>query len=144
MGFNPLKIITSGVEGLVGAVTGLIDEVSTTDEEKLTLRNRLEEVIAPHKAALIQQTTELFQAQADVIVAEAQGESWLQRNWRPIAMLTFLYIVVHMCVLTPIFGLATIEPDLIPTQLWELLKIGIGGYIVGRTVEKGVKTYVQK
>lgn len=144
MGFNPLKIITDGVEGLVKGVTGLVDEVVTSDEERETLRVRLEEVVSEQKTMLINQVTELFQAQRDVIVAEAGGESWLQRNWRPIAMLTFLYIIVHMIVLTPIFGLPLIDPSQIPENLWELLKIGIGGYIVGRTAEKGIREYVQK
>jgi hypothetical protein len=144
MGFNPLSLITGGVDKIIGAATGLIDEIITNDEERETLRVRMQEVLDAQKRALIDQVTELFKAQRDIIVAEAQGESWLQRNWRPIAMMTFLYIIVHMIVFTPIFGLPTIQPELIPAQLWELLKIGIGGYIVGRTVEKGVKTYITK
>jgi hypothetical protein len=27
--------------------------------------------------------------------------------------------------------------------MWELLKIGVGGYVVGRSVEKGVKVWRQ-
>ncbi len=141
---NPINLISTGIEKVVGAATGLIDEIITSDEERDTLKVRMQEVLDVQKRALIEQVTTLFEAQRDVIVAEAQGESWLQRNWRPIAMLTFLYVIVHMIVFTPIFGLPTIQPDLIPEQLWELLKIGIGGYIVGRTVEKGIKSYVTK
>ena len=32
----------------------------------------------------------------------------------------------------------------IPPDMWDLLKIGIGGYTVGRTVEKSVKSYKEK
>ena len=32
--------------------------------------------------------------EVQVIDAEAKGESWVQRNWQPIAMLTFLVLVI--------------------------------------------------
>jgi hypothetical protein len=75
-----------------------------------------------------------------VVLAEAQGQSWLQRNWRPLLMLTCITIIANNYVLYPymraIFGWG-VALDL-PEALWELLKIGVGGYVVGRSVEKGI------
>lgn len=75
-----------------------------------------------------------------IIMAEAQGESWLQRNWRPLLMLVCIAIIANNYVLYPymraIFGWG-VALDL-PEALWELLKIGVGGYVVGRSVEKGI------
>ena len=75
-----------------------------------------------------------------IILAEAQGESWLQRNWRPLLMLVCIAIIANNYVLYPymraIFGWG-VALDL-PEALWELLKIGVGGYVVGRSVEKGI------
>jgi hypothetical protein len=75
-----------------------------------------------------------------IILAEAQGQSWLQRNWRPLLMLTCITIIANNYVLYPymraIFGWG-VALDL-PEALWELLKIGVGGYVVGRSVEKGI------
>ena len=72
-------------------------------------------------------------AKAKVLVAEVQGQSWLQRNWRPLLMLVFTYIVAHNFVIAPIFGITSVP---VPEQMWTLLNIGIGGYIVGRSAEK--------
>lgn len=75
-----------------------------------------------------------------IILAEAQGESWLQRNWRPLLMLTCISIIANNYVLYPyvkaIFGWGVALE--LPEALWELLKIGVGGYVVGRSVEKGI------
>jgi len=75
-----------------------------------------------------------------IILAEAQGESWLQRNWRPLLMLTCITIIANNFVLYPylraIFGWGVALE--LPEALWELLKIGVGGYVVGRSVEKGI------
>jgi len=66
-----------------------------------------------------------------IIVAEAQG-NWLQRSWRPIMMLTFTALIVARW-----FGWSA--PNLQPeeyNQLWMIVQIGIGGYVVGRSGEK--------
>lgn len=82
----------------------------------------------------------------DVVVAEAKGESWLQRNWRPISMLTFLAVVINNYILAPwlgAFGLVIPVLDIAP-QMWTLLTVGIGGYIVGRSGEKIAKNFNKK
>jgi hypothetical protein len=75
--------------------------------------------------------------QSEVVIAEARG-GWLQRNWRPILMLTITFIIANNYVLYPYASLFTdraIALDL-PPALWGLMKIGVGGYIVGRSGEK--------
>ena len=84
---------------------------------------------------------ELVGYQKDIIIAEATGESWLQRNWRPILMLSIVAIVVNNYLLYPylkLFFEAAPILDL-PDKLWSLMQIGVGGYIVGRSGEKIVK-----
>jgi hypothetical protein len=73
--------------------------------------------------------------QAKVIQAEAQGSSWLQRNWRPITMITFLILVV-----CDAFGLLTFR---LAEQAWTLLQIGLGGYVIGRSVEKSAPAVIK-
>jgi len=70
----------------------------------------------------------------DIILAEAQGESWLQRNWRPMMMLWFgaLLGLYWFGVLPPNLTQGTLD------NLFNLLQLGIGGYIGGRTVEKTI------
>lgn len=105
---------------------------------------------AQAKLALMQmiQNGQLAQltAQADVIKAEASSQFPLTAQWRPILMLVFTGIIFNNYFLAPylqaMFGWhVTLE---LPPQMWDLLKLGIGGYIVGRSVEKSVSVYRQK
>jgi hypothetical protein len=74
----------------------------------------------------------------DIVQAEAKGESWLQRNWRPLLMLMFTVIVANNYIIYPYMNLFDIKamPLDLPDQMWSLLKIGVGGYVVGRSAEK--------
>ncbi len=85
----------------------------------------------------------LIQAKSAIIIAEAQGASWIQRSWRPITMLTFVLIIANNYIIVP-YVVAFAGPDVvpmldIPPGMWGLLTVGIGGYIGGRSYEKGVK-----
>lgn len=85
---------------------------------------------------------EQIHAQTKIIVAEAQG-SWLQRNWRPMLMCLFGVIIANNYLLYPYMALFLENPPLmeIPPDMWSLLKIGLGGYVVGRSVEKAAKEW---
>ena len=74
--------------------------------------------------------------QTDIIIAEAKG-NWLQRSWRPILMLSFGFIVIYVKFIAPLFGF-TIPP--LENEFWDLLQLGIGGYVVGRSAEKIAKS----
>lgn len=85
------------------------------------------------KLLAMQQSGDLAELQAavSVIVAEASG-NWLQRSWRPLMMLTFTGLIVARW-----FGFSA--PNLAPDEyleLWGIVKLGIGGYVIGRSVEK--------
>lgn len=85
---------------------------------------------------------ELEQAGA-IITAEANSEHWLVAAWRPITMLVFVAIIANNYILAPYIDLF-FETDVtlvLPDQMWDLLKLGLGGYVVGRTGEKMVKNY---
>lgn len=114
--------------GAIGPISDVIDAVHTSDEERLKLDLAFKKVQAELSGKLIELESQLLAAQASVIVAEAQGGSWLQRNWRPITMLTFLILIV-----ADTFGFTEYR---LSEQSWGLLKIGLGGYVVGRSVEK--------
>jgi len=78
-----------------------------------------------------------LKSQAQIITAEAQGGSWIQQNWRPITMLTFVgLIAAHWLGFTP-DNLSESEVN----GLLEIVKIGLAGYVVGRSGEKMMKEY---
>lgn len=127
------EVLSGPVSSLVGQIGGVVDELSTSDEERLAAKLRLAEVEAEFHRAILDSEKDIAEAQADVLKTEIASRNWLASNWRPILMLTFTYIILHAFVLAPVFGIATV---VIPDQMWNLLTIGVGGYIGGRTVEK--------
>ena len=114
--------------GLVKPVTELIDNVHTSEEERLEIKYKLFELQSNMAGAVLDYEATLLKAKTDIITAEAKGQSWIQRNWRPITMLTFLVLVVMDTMGFTEFRLSL--------EAWSLLKIGLGGYVVGRSVEK--------
>ena len=119
--FSLKGLLTSGTTKLVEAVGSAIDKNVTSKEEKLQLKNELVDTITNF-------AKETYNLQYQTMALEMKG-SYLQRNWRPIIMLTFGAIVVA-AVFFPI------QLNDIPEQFWGLLKIGIGGYVAGRSLEK--------
>ena len=106
----------------------LVDNLHTSEEERLTVKQKLFEIQAQLTSQAMEYEKAVLEAKAKVIQAEAQGQSWIQRSWRPITMLTFLVLVV-----CDAFGLLAFR---LSDQAWTLLQIGLGGYVVGRSAEK--------
>lgn len=127
------EILAGPAKGLVEAVGGIIDNVSTTDEERAKARLALKQVELDFAAKQLEAETAKLQAQASIIQTEAKSESWAARNWRPVAMLVFTYTIAHNLVLSPLFGLAVLP---LPESLWDLLQVGMSGYIGARSLEK--------
>ena len=113
--------MVEGVKGLVGAVGEVVDRLTLPVREKRQLEADLLRVLAEWERARVE-------AQSAVLVEEAKG-SWLQRSWRPLVMLVFAVSVL--------VGTFTSLPILEETsRFWDLLEIGLGGYVVGRGGEK--------
>ena len=89
---------------------------------------RKKQIEADLVAAIARQEEALSQSQSSIIQAEAQG-NWLQRSWRPIIMLVFATIVL----IGTFFDLPILSDT---SRFWDLLEIGIGGYVIGRSAEK--------
>jgi hypothetical protein len=53
-------------------------------------------------------------------------------------MLAFGFIVIYVKFLAPLFDFKIPELE---NEFWNLLQIGIGGYVIGRTGEKIAKEY---
>ena len=132
-------MIMEGIFDIISSIFApaakFVDNVHTSDEERLTLHAHLKAIeagvdgkIIDLQAKVLEYEVKVLDAQSSVIRAEALGQSWIQRNWRPITMLTFLALVVLDSF------------DLLATRLvgsaWTLLEIGLGGYVIGRSLEK--------
>ena len=89
---------------------------------------------------------EQLKAQMNIILAEAKSDSWLAANWRPLIMVLFGVIIANNYILNPwlnaLFDINVMME--IPTDMWALLKLGLGGYVIGRSAEKAIKVYKEK
>jgi len=124
------KIVDWFSSGVIKEIGNVIDNLFTSDEERIKAKNEIFKVLK-------EQQLELQRLQTEIIVAEANG-NWLQRSWRPILMLSFGFIVIYVKFIAPLFSLP-IPP--LENEFWNLLQIGIGGYVIGRTGEKMLKEY---
>ncbi|MFW6032455.1 MAG: holin family protein [Phycisphaeraceae bacterium] len=130
-----MKLISQVLGTVAGPVFDVIDKAVTDKDQAAQLKAEL-------KRRLIDQQDNALQSQMKVILAEATGESWLQRNWRPILMLVIVAIVANNYLLAPYLG-AMFGVGLhleLPEPLWNLMSLGVGGYIAGRSGEKIVGT----
>lgn len=81
---------------------------------------------------------QIILARAGIIKAEAESQSWLTSNWRPILMLTFGALIVARWL-----GFAApsiTEGEML--KLWDIVQLGLGGYVIGRSAEQITKAVI--
>ena len=81
---------------------------------------------------LLAHQADIESAAAKIIQTEAASTHWLAANWRPLVMIVFCGLIVARW-----FGWAA--PNLSEAEylkLWSIVEFGLGGYVVGRSVEK--------
>lgn len=113
------------ITGIVNMVGELVECVTLPVREKKQLETDL-------LRAIIEWEQRVTDDRSAILAEEARG-NWLQRSWRPLVMLTFVVIIL--------IGAFTSLPILADTsRFWDLLEVGLGGYVVGRSGEKIVGT----
>lgn len=127
---NPL--LASPIMDLIGRlfqpVADLIDNLHTSKEEKLEARQKMFDAQAALSMRVLDYEAQLLQMQGNIVNSEANSEHWLAAVWRPVTMLTFLAMIVG-----DVYGFAA-SP--LPPEIWTLIQLGLGGYVVGRSAEK--------
>jgi hypothetical protein len=134
-----LSIITGFISGIFKPAAKLIDDLHTSEEEKLVMKAKLMEIEKASLSKAMDLEGQIIEAKKEIIVAEAKG-SWLQRSWRPVLMWVIILIIANNFVLAPYLNAFmgwSIMLEL-PAQLYSLLTVGVGGYVAGRSAEKVV------
>ena len=120
----------------------LIDDIHTSGEEEGAIKVKLRELtLALTKIEsevtlkVLEYEGKLLDIKAKIINTEATSDIWIVAAWRPITMLVFVSIVISYW-----FGYqpANMTPETI-SDVFDLIKIGLGGYVVGRSGEKIAK-----
>lgn len=121
------------MSALVASIlSGIAPEIFKTIDKAILNKDEANRLKAEITSQMINSNSDLMKVSASIVIAEAQGESWLQRSWRPILMLWFALLIGAYW-----FGFTPINmPDAAIADLFGLVQLGVGGYVVGRSVEK--------
>jgi hypothetical protein len=130
------KDVIDSAGGFVEKIGDALDKNITNKEELAQARNEMLEIVTNFEL-------EQDKIRRDVLLAEAAG-SKLQRNWRPILMLTFGGIIVCTWVIFPLVNIFVKSQDLSSLiinlqnaeMFWDVVKVGVGGYVMLRSAEK--------
>ena len=119
----------------------IIDSVVEDKDEANKLKSVLAQKRLEGDVALVVAERELeaslIDARASILTADVSGESFLQRNWRPITMLAFV-----VAVMSRWFGITADHLSQNEVEwMMELVKLGLGGYVFGRSAEKVTKVW---
>ena len=121
-------IVKSIVKNLIGKAGEILDEVVTTDEERLEAKRKLKELMLSHQAQMEQNITDRWKA-------DMNSDSWLSKNVRPLML-----IFVMVCTMLLIFidaGFLSFEVESKWVDLLQLVLITIvASYFGGRSLEK--------
>jgi len=114
-------------KSLIGNASSIIDEVVTTEEEKLSLKLQMKTMIENAKASAQEQVTRRWEADAKA--------GWLPANIRPITLIFLTIVFVIISVFDGNIGGFSISPAYVPIYQTLLLCV-YSAYFAGRSIEK--------
>ena len=122
------KIFSGGTAELVKGVGGVIDNLTTSKEEKLEAERKIKELVSNHEVEMEKQITERWSM-------DMNSDSWLSKNIRP---MTLVFLVVSTVLIIFIdAGVISFEVKDTWVDLLQLVLITvIGAYFGGRSLEK--------
>ena len=125
------KVLSGGASKLIKDVGGVIDNLTTTKEEKLAAEHKIKELISNHELELQKQVTNRWEA-------DMKSDSWLSKNVRPLVLIFLVVSTVLMIFIDA--GTIAFEVEAKWTDLLQLVLITvIGAYFGGRSMEKRIK-----
>tara|TARA_R110000824_G_scaffold14378_15_gene61284 strand:- start:9204 stop:9596 length:393 start_codon:yes stop_codon:yes gene_type:complete len=122
------KIFSSGASELVKSVGGVLDNLTTSKEEKLEAERKIQDLIANHEVEMEKNITERWKM-------DMQSDSWLSKNIRPLVLVFLVVSTVLMIFIDA--GAISFNVEDKWTDLLQLVLITvIGAYFGGRSLEK--------
>ena len=122
------KIFSAGASDLINSVGGVVDNLTTSKEEKLEAERKIKDLVMGYEAEMQKQVTERWKM-------DMQSDSWLSKNIRPLVL---IFLVVSTVLLVFIdAGVIAFEVKASWVDLLQLVLITvIGAYFGGRSLEK--------
>ena len=111
--------------GIFGQITKSIFPDPADELKRMELQQQLQ-------LALLQQSAAIEAASADIVTTEAASSHWLAANWRPMLMVFFAGLIGARWFGWSAQGISETEY----LKLWDIVQLGLGGYVIGRSAEK--------
>jgi len=122
------KIFSAGAANLVKNVGGVLDNLTTTKEEKLAAELKIKDMIMGYEAEMQKQVTERWKV-------DMNSDSWLSKNIRPL-VLVFLVVATVLLIFIDAGTISFKVQDKWTDLLQLVLITVIGAYFGGRSLEK--------
>ena len=122
------KIFSTGATELIKGVGGVIDNLTTTEEEKLTAEEKIKDMILGYEGEMQRQVSERWKS-------DMNSDSWLSKNVRPMTLI-FLIICTMLLIFIDAGFLSFDVKDSYVDLLQLVLITVIGAYFGGRSLEK--------
>ena len=123
-----MALLTSIFSKLLGDSSKIIDEVVTSQEEKLILKNELEKIINANRSIIEQEVTKRWEA-------DMQSDSWLSKNIRPMVLAFLVFSTVLMIFIDSGTIVFLVEDKWVDLLQIVLITV-IGAYFGSRGLEK--------
>ena len=122
------KVFSAGAGKLVENVGGILDNLTTTKEEKLEAQKKIKDMIMSYEAEMQKQVTERWKM-------DMNSDSWLSKNIRPL-VLVFLVVATVLLIFIDAGTISFKVQDKWTDLLQLVLITVIGAYFGGRSLEK--------
>ena len=114
--------------GVIEKLGNVVDNLSTSEEERLAAKQAMEEVLVKAEAQAQEQVTRRWEA-------DMKSDNWLSKNIRPLICIFLTAIFVVLSMFDGNVGGFTIQESYIP--IYQTLLITVyGAYFAGRSIEK--------
>ena len=125
------SLFSGGAADLVKGVGGVIDNLHTSEEEKLAAEAKIKKMIANYEVQMEANITDRWKA-------DMNSDSWLSKNVRPLVLVFLVVSTVLMIFIDA--GTINFNVEAKWTDLLQLVLITvIGAYFGGRSLEKTKK-----
>ena len=129
----------------LSTIAPLAKMLFSTVDKAIPDKDLAEKLKAQLNTELLKSSTEQLKAAASIVEAEAKS-GWFSASWRPLLMYVLIFILVWNYIIGPVIKmmLGTVITFELPGDVWTLLQIGLGGYVVGRSGESIARTLANK
>ena len=113
---------------VLGSVGNIVDNLTTSDEERLAAKKAIKEVLVKAEADAQEQVSRRWEA-------DMKSDNWLSKNIRPFALAFLTIILVILSFLDGNIGGFVMDAAYKP--IYQTLLITVyGAYFAGRSIEK--------